>query len=285
MKRVSLLFIILFVMTSTLSAQQLVKKRIGHYVENGTTIVAEANTTLAIDLTIRYEEFVAGPYARYAQKYLGSRASLVDYVEYEIVGAEVAVATDGYYLQDDHTDVLGEALPLGLSFPEVLPDKVSMQTMSAEQAAERAAESILELRSVRMELICGDLGDGVYGAGLDSALKEIERLEKSYMELFYGKSEVRTLRKRLYLPVDASRKSQIVARFNAEQGLLAIDNLGGDIVMVAISPSQMEYPASNVKGKVSYRYANNATVVVSLGQQLLTSRVLPIYEFGQTVVY
>jgi hypothetical protein len=285
MKRVALLFTILFVMVSSLSAQQLLKKRVGVYTESGSTVVAEANTMLAIDLTIRYEEFVKGPYARYAQKFLGSRAPQVDYINYEIVGAEVSVAPDGYYMLDNGGEQLEELLPLGLSFPDVLPDKLSMQTLAPEQAAEKAAEKIIELRNVRLELISGEYGDGVYGAGLESALRQIDMLEKSYMELFYGKSEARILHKRIYLPVDAERKSQIAARFNAEQGLLGIDNLDGDIVMVAIHPSAMEYPESNVKGKATYRYANNATVIVSLGQRILTSRVLPIYEYGQTILH
>lgn len=285
MKRITLLFTILFMMASTVSAQQLVKKRVGRYKESGKTVVAEANTMLAIDLTIRYEEFVKGPYARYAQKLLGSRASQVDFVEYEIVGAEVSVAADGYYLADSDADGAIDKLPIGLEFPEVLPDKMSSEMLGAEQAAQKAAETLIDLRNVRLELVCGEYGDGVYGAGLEAALSEIDKLEKSYMELFFGKSEVRILKKRLYIPVDAERKSQVVARFNAEQGLLGIDNLDGDIVMATIYPSEMEYPQSNDKGKVMYRYANNATVIISLGQQVLTSRVLPIYEFGKTICY
>lgn len=285
MKRITLLFTILFMMASTVSAQQLVKKRVGRYTESGKTVVAEANTMLAIDLTIRYEEFVKGPYARYAQKLLGSRASQVDFVEYEIVGAEVSVAADGYYLADSDADGAIDKLPIGLEFPEVLPDKMSSQMLGAEQAAQKAAETLIDLRNVRLELVSGEYGDGVYGAGLEAALNEIDKLEKSYMELFFGKSEVRILKKRLYIPVDAERKSQVVARFNAEQGLLGVDNLDGDIVMATIYPSEMEYPQSNDKGKVMYRYANNATVIISLGQQVLTSRVLPIYEFGKTICY
>ena len=38
-----------------------------------------------------------------------------------------------------------------------------------EQAAEQAASIIFELRNARLELITGEYGDGVYGAGLESA--------------------------------------------------------------------------------------------------------------------
>lgn len=283
MKRFSLILALMFVMASTLSAQQVVKKRIGVYTENGNTVVAEANTMLVVDITMSYEEFVAGPYARYAQKYMGARASQVGYMEYSIVDAEVALAVDDFYGVDNDCDAAEKCFVSSVSFPDVLPDKLSTGTMSVENAAEEAAETIFDLRRVRMELICGDLGEGVYGAGLESALNELDRLEKSYMELFYGKREQRFITRRFYLPVDATRKSQVLARFNAEEGILGADNLNGDIIMVTIQPSEMQYPESNPKGKISYRYANNATVIVTLGQQLLNSRVLPIYEFGKTI--
>lgn len=283
MKRFSLILALMFVMASTLSAQQVVKKRIGVYTENGNTVVAEANTMLVVDITMSYEEFVAGPYARYAQKYMGARASQVGYMEYSIVDAEVALAVDDFYGVDNDCYAAERCFVSSVSFPDVLPDKLSTGTMSVENAAEEAAETIFDLRRVRMELICGDLGEGVYGAGLESALNELDRLEKSYMELFYGKREQRFITRRFYLPVDATRKSQVLARFNAEEGILGADNLNGDIIMVTIQPSEMQYPESNPKGKISYRYANNATVIVTLGQQLLNSRVLPIYEFGKTI--
>lgn len=283
MKRLSLILALVTLTISSLSAQQVVKKRIGTYTESGNLVVAEANTVLAVDITLSYEEFVAGPYARYAQKYMGTRASQVDYAEYSIVGAEVAVAADDYYMTDANSNAAAESLPLELSFGDVLPDKMSTNVVATEDAAKSAAEKIFELRRVRLELVCGDLGDGVYGAGLESALREIDAIEKSYLELFYGKRESRTFTRRIYVSIDPERKSQVVARFNADQGLLSSDDLSGDIVMVTIQPSEMEYPASNPKGKATYRYANNATIVITLGQQVLNNRVLPVYEYGATV--
>lgn len=284
MRRLSLIAAALLFTLSSISAQQVVSKRVGLYTEGGVTTLADATTTLAVDLTIRHEEFVAGPYARYAQKLLGCRASQVNRVSYEIVGAEVAIALDDYYMAAVKSDLDVEDMPLDVSFPEVLPDRLNTNELSLEDAAVAAAEKIFELRNVRLELICGDLGDGVYGAGLQSALAEIERIENSYLELFYGKSAEKYYTRRIYLPVDASRKTIVAARFNGEEGLLNIDEVDSEIVMVTIVPSDMEYPASNEKGKAHYRFANNSTVVVSLGQQMLTSRVLPIYEFGQTVI-
>lgn len=87
------------------------------------------------------------------------------------------------------------------------------------------------------------------------------------------------------MPVSADMPNNVIARFNSEEGLLAKDNVAGDIVMVSVTPSEMSYPASNPKGTVAYRYANNANVTVSFAQEVLARRVLPIFEFGETVYF
>ena len=77
------------------SAQQVVKKRIGAYKESGNVVVAEATSTLAVDVVVEHEVFTPGVYARYAQKLLGTRASLVEREEYRVVSADVALIVDG----------------------------------------------------------------------------------------------------------------------------------------------------------------------------------------------
>ncbi|MBQ2142766.1 MAG: DUF4831 family protein, partial [Alistipes sp.] len=147
------------------------------------------------------------------------------------------------------------------------------------------AERIFELRAARQDILLGEYGDGVYGAGLEAALSEIERLENEYLKLFYGIRTVTTATHRYTMPVSADMPNNVIARFNSEEGLLAKDNVAGDIVMVSVTPSEMSYPASNPKGTVAYRYANNANVVVSFAQEVLARRVLPIFEFGETVYF
>ena len=263
------------------SAQQVVKQRIGTYTENGNVVVSEATTTLVVDLTVECEEFEAGVYARYAQKYFGKRASLVSRTSYTLVGADVAVLNEPSY----YAESLGAKAQSVVVGDDIMVDRLAADETAQESAAKIAADRIFELRAARQDLILGEYGDGVYGAGLEAALKEIERLESAYLQLFYGTRIVTTTTHRLYMPVSADAPTSVVARFNSEEGLLAKDNVAGDIVMVAITPADMKYPASNPKGSVAYRYANNATVVVSLAQEVLATRVLPIYEFGQTIYY
>ncbi len=269
-------------MACEVSAQQVVKQRIGTYKQGGDVVISEATTTLVIDLVVECDEFEAGEYARYAQKYLGKRASQVNRMSYSLVGADVAVLNEpAYYAEEAPTE--------GRNFSsigdELAVDRLSGGEVTMEEAAKRAADKIFELRTARQDIVLGEYGDGVYGAGLDAALREIDRLESEYLKLFYGVRRVSTTHRRIVYPVSADKPNSVIARFNSEEGLLQSDNIAGDIVMLSITPSDMNYPASQEKATVAYRYANNATVVVSLGQQKLASRVLPIYEFGQTVYF
>lgn len=264
------------------SAQQVVKQRIGTYKESGNVVVSEATTTLVVDLTVECEEFEAGVYARYAQKYFGKRASLVSRMSYSLVGGDVAVLDAPSYYAEPANVVNESVVTAG---DRVMIDRLAADELTQEEAAKQAAERIFELRAARQDIILGEYGDGVYGAGLEAALREIERLESEYLKLFYGIRTVTTTTHRYIMPVLADMPNQVIARFNSEDGLLAKDNVSGDIVMVSITPSEMNYPASNAKGTVAYRYANNATVVVSFAQEVLARRVLPIFEFGETVYF
>lgn len=264
------------------SAQQVVKQRIGTYKESGNVVVSEATTTLVVDLTVECEEFEAGVYARYAQKYFGKRASLVSRMSYALVGGDVAVLDAPSYYAAPANIVTESVVTAG---DKVMVDRLAADELTQEEAAKRAAERIFELRAARQDILLGEYGDGVYGAGLEAALREIERLENEYLKLFYGIRTVTTTTHRYIMPVSADTPNNVIARFNSEEGLLAKDNVAGDIVMVSVTPSEMSYPASNPKGTVAYRYANNATVVVSYAQEVLARRVLPIFEFGETVYF
>lgn len=264
------------------SAQQVVKQRIGTYKESGNVVVSEATTTLVVDLTVECEEFEAGVYARYAQKYFGKRASLVSRMSYTLVGGDVAVLDAPSYYAAPANIVTESVVTAG---DKVMVDRLAANELTQEEAAKRAAERIFELRAARQDILLGEYGDGVYGAGLEAALREIERLENEYLKLFYGTRTVTTTTHRYTMPVSADMPNNVIARFNSEEGLLAKDNVAGDIVMVSATPSVMSYPASNPKGTVAYRYANNANVVVSFAQEVLARRVLPIFEFGETVYF
>lgn len=266
------------------SAQQVTKMRIGTYKQNGDVVIAEASSTLAVDVVVEHEVFTPGIYARYAQKMLGTRASLVERDEYRVVDASVALMEDNSYMRcGAEMPRVGDTQVVEEQMLQI--DRISSGERSTEAAAREAAEQILSLRRTRLDLITGEFGEGVFGAGLQSALEEISRLEREYLELFYGKRSITTLAERFILPVNSEQPSTVIARFSAESGIVAKDDLSGDIILVKITPSEMSYPQSELKGTVAYRYANNAEVIVALGGDVLARNILPLYEFGETVIF
>ena len=285
MKRFFTLAIAVFMTLTAVDAQaqHIQKQRVGSYYDGDNIVFAEARTTLAVDVTVEHEVFVVGPYARYAQRLLGTRASLVGRDEYYIVSSEVMLTdSDHHYESRTMVSAQNEAV---VEFGYPLIDKLSSVDVELEAAAEAAAKQIYALRRARLDLITGELGDGSFGAGVTSALEEIERLEREYLDLFYGKRSVITSSHRYIVPIEEDKSTYLIARFNREEGLVAEDDLSGDIILVTIRPSQMNYPAGDPKGKIAYRYANNANVMLSLGGNPLTERVLPIYECGCTVLF
>ena len=266
------------------SAQQVTKMRIGTYKQNGNVVIAEASSTLAVDVVVEHEVFTPGVYARYAQKMLGTRASLVERDEYRVVDASVALMEDNSYMRcGAEMPRVGDTQVVEEQMLQI--DRISSGERNTEAAAREAAEQILSLRRTRLDLITGEFGEGVFGAGLQSALEEISRLEREYLELFYGKRSITTLAERFILPVNSEQPSTVITRFSAESGIVAKDDLSGDIILVKITPSEMSYPQSELKGTVAYRYANNAEVIVALGGEVLARNILPLYEFGETVMF
>ena len=64
----------------------------------GGLTVAQPRTILAVDLTVEHDVTLSGPYARYAQKYLGVRAPLTDKTVWSVTGAQIALLDGDTYL-------------------------------------------------------------------------------------------------------------------------------------------------------------------------------------------
>lgn len=263
------------------SAQHVVKKRIGTYKENGAVVMSDATTTFMVKLVVEYEEFKAGPYASYAQKLLGARASFVDRAAYSIVDADIALMeSDEYGFERGMDRYQGYSA----SESKVFIDRMTASEKSPEVAANEAAETIFKLRKARMDMITGEYDEGSFGGGMESALREIERLESAYLELFYGRRTVSYESFTYILQVEADKSTMSVARFSKEDGVAALDDITKDLIFLNLEPSQMEYPASHEKGTIAIRYANNAKVSLCFNNDVLCSRIMPVYEFGETVM-
>lgn len=268
------------------------KAVVGTYVDaSGALAVSDPSTSVAVDLIVEKEQTVVGPYARYAQKFLNMRGSLVDKTVYSLKGVKLAV-TGG-------EDVIADAVPAAevtetsymgsaSEFAKVLPDRMSATAVSEEEAAANAAQAIFSIRKHRMDLITGEAGENVFGAGLKDALAALDAAEQEYLELFFGKRVVTTSVERVVIPMIEGVQSYAVARISSSAGVVAADAKDGDAVTLEVAPSGRARLSSIVeadpksKTAVKVRVADPSTCTVKVGDKVLTSAVLPLFEMGRT---
>ena len=101
MKRIILSLVALMaVLTASAQSDYIVQtgKIVG---QDGVMRFVEPKSTLVVDITIEKSEVIVGPYARYAQKYLGVRAPLTEKLSYRIVEAKVSLGDDKLLAADD----------------------------------------------------------------------------------------------------------------------------------------------------------------------------------------
>ena len=268
------------------------KAVVGTYIDaSGALAVSDPSTSVAVDLIVEKEQTVVGPYARYAQKFLNMRGSLVDKTVYSLKGVKLAV-TGG-------EDVIADAVPAAevtetsymgsaSEFAKVLPDRMSATAVSEEEAAANAAQAIFSIRKHRMDLITGEAGENVFGAGLKDALAALDAAEQEYLELFFGKRVVTTSVERVVIPMVEGVQSYAVARISSSAGVVAADAKDGDAVTLEVAPSGRARLSSVVeadpksKTAVKVRVADPSTCTVKVGDKVLTSAVLPLFEMGRT---
>ena len=253
--------------------------------------VAQPRTILAVDVTVECERTVAGPYARYAQKFLGLRAPLSDKTGWTVKDARTSLA-------DTETALFAGAPALAKTqtydysesddeFPRVQVDKVGVGVPTLEDASREAAKTIYALRRHRMDLITGEAGENVFGAGLQAALDEIDRLEQRYLELFLGKRTIATASHRYIIYPQADKLKYVVCRFSATAGRLPASDLTGDMVLLEISPTDPQTTGIAASQRepsvVSCRVAAPSECRIISGGREFETVTLPIFEFGRTI--
>lgn len=253
--------------------------------------ISQPRTILTVDVTVERDQVLAGPYARYAQKYLGVRAPLTDKTAWTVKDARIALA-------DAETALQATALPAPQQqvysyaeatdeFPRMPIDKQSAVVPTLEDAARDAANTIYSLRRHRMELITGEAGENVFGEGLEAALAEISRLEQGYLELFLGKRTISTEARRYTIYPQSDKQQYAVCRFSAADGLLPASDLLGDLVLLKIDPSQPQVgslaAAKQDASSLTCRVAAPSVCEVICNGQTFGTVTLPVFEFGRTI--
>lgn len=281
MKRI-LMFSLLVCSMLPLAAQTV--SRSGAYYDGEETAIRRAETVVGVTVEIEKRTFTPGIYARYAQKYLGVRASLAERTETAIVAASLSLLPSKEYGAERRFEGTGEAaiqtLPL---------NRVDNGASTAEEQASATAAMIFSLRKHRMDLITGETGENVFGAGLSAALAEIERLEKAYLAMFYGEETVETVSESFQVIPVPGEKNYILCRYRDGAGLLPVSDLSGEAVVLHIEPSGKTdlgglVPAGEKeRNRVEVVVADMSACTLLCGARELVSATLPILQYGTRV--
>ena len=209
---------------ATAAAQNITKP--GLYDKYGNVVVAE-DAPVVVNVTLRSitEHFEPGVYARYAQKYLGKRATLSEYTSIELVEGSLSLGKGKAIAKS--VEQPSEALPLPLN-------KVSAAAQTTEEQAAATAKMIFSLRQRRLELITGDVGEHVFGAGLKAALDEIARIEKECLAMFYGTKSVTEETHSFDVVLTSDKMEYVACRFSDDAGVVAADDLSGKPIVVKV---------------------------------------------------
>lgn len=298
-------------------------------------------TTISLDVEAVQETFHAGPYAKYAEKYLGVKPRMKDettvqltqirmtpYVEadqskrysvnikkgtlnpsvFSLSSAGLVTFADAEFGNEtvwrfpvrSEGDFSGKGVSSNLTSEsatlyrnekkESAYNRVSVQQnmvveKTLEQKAAETANTILELRRQRLQIVTGDTDATYSGEAMGAAIDELTRLEQEYMTLFIGYSEYQTRRMKFDVIPEAGRENQmyIAFRISDKNGLVPADDMTGRPVVMEMIPQTFAQPDVKKAGVavVYYRIPAMCTVKLKNGADLLLQSRVPVYQLGQ----
>ncbi|MCC8088229.1 MAG: DUF4831 family protein [Rikenellaceae bacterium] len=259
-------------------------------------------TSFTIEITQRKETIKRGPYARFSQKYLGVAAPLSDKEQYSIVTARI-----DYHEEPDVTTVYGGSAGNTISnfesstpvlredtayvksntydasgFVEISPDKYSTTDYSLEEMAAMAAERIFTIRKRRFDLVTGEAGENVFGAGLKDAIEEMLRMEEEYLALFLGKTIIEENTNRYTVTPAKNAQTTIICRFTEAKGVVPDSDLSGRPVTLDITKIDGDSARTgrDSKDNITLRIPAYCNCVVKEGSNIYAAERAPVYQFG-----
>ncbi len=258
-------------------------------------------TTVHVTLTIKREQIVKGPYAKYAEQYLGITAPLNDKTTYTILGADLSYSDRTLPAKAMPIAEIGPSADSGINkplFSDVSLDPIvytaasghgetrTVKEKSLDKMAADAADAIFTLRRRRFDLVTGEFGENVFGAGLPAAIEEMARIEDNYLSLFTGKKNTCIYSVTIDVTPAAEAGNTVVCRFSETGGVSDATDLSGEPVMLNIT-------AGTQFTAVEGRNAGKNTVYVTLprmvscklfnGMNLLVEREIPMSQSGTVI--
>ena len=165
--------------------------------------------------------------------------------------------------------------------------------LSVEQLAEKAARRLMELREGKIMILTGEANVFPQDA---SSIKEINRLEKEYTELFTGKTitQHRTYTFQIIPKKESSGTPVTVFRFSEVSGPVVATSQTGTPVLIEIIPEQktkdltilsrqQPVPSDVTIDKLFYRIPDVVNIRITMDSEILYNSRKLVYQFGEVL--
>lgn len=269
-----LLFALSFTCINVTQAQTQVKKINPEFTNDGGVVYSLPKTSLVIHANITKYTYKAGPYFRYAEKYLGIKDPVTkDHTLYKL--EDVRVLNEGIpdpnntylitfkkgttapfvYLTEEgllcsiNAEYSAEESELQKARKKVKQEKVRDVSVFSEELilagsiskqAEVAAKQIYRIRESRMNILTGEADNlPPDGEAMKIVIQQLEEEERALTNLFAG---VITKQQDYYeTTIEPSESPQriIAFRFSDLRGALPSDDLGGTPIYLKTTPIQI----------------------------------------------
>lgn len=163
---------------------------------------------------------------------------------------------------------------------------------SLEERAKESAELIFSLREKKIAILTGDTDANYDGAALGDAMKELDKIDKELLELFYGTTTTKTQSATFEIVPSSSLSSQryVVCKLSDTEGIVSTSSQGRELVLVLEPQGKINNePSSETitgsKGKIVYRTPLEAKGSIWYGNKVLGEKRFSIFQFGKIVTF
>lgn len=192
--------------------------------------------------------------------------------------------------EKESTQIVYETVQTDTAVVQVPVEHKILVEKTLEDKASDAADMILAVRKDRYNIASGNTDASYSGEAMSAALKELDRIEKEYMSLFCGYSEVRRQSYTFEVTPSAAVKNHRYLVFRlADDGPVA-EGVKGTPYYLELQPEgslpEESQDKRKVKGAVRYRIPAVCRVTFSKdGVPMLQTRI-PVYQLGrESILY
>ncbi len=271
-------------------------------------------TVLSIEVEMERVTVKAGPYYRYAERYLNVKdAASEDAVIWKVKGIRLRTKGEadpektfnvrsakqltknkkGVILgwncapQTSNANVVKEPKKfIAIESSDINPKAYSedqLMANSVSQMAQSAAKEIYRIRDSRVSLATGDmLHMPADGRSMELMFEEMDKAESRLMSLFVGKKHKDTIVKTFeYVPSKKDVKNEMIFRLSTANGLVGKDDLSGQPVYISIKLERNDKPSvKKDAGELFYNEPGRAHVTIDVEESRVVDEDVSIAQNG-----